>query len=97
MPLKETKPNLIRLTKVRPGQKTSRSWNLKFFFLKCRGEFGDVKTIFKIKKTFCFHENFSLLVSEVNFNDFVKNLHFSKFFPIKAFLAKFSMLFSNSA
>ena len=67
-----------------------------FFFLKCRGEFGDVKNNFQNKKTFCFHENFSLLVSEVNFNDFVKNLHFSKFFPIKAFLAKFSMVFSNS-
>ena len=53
MPLKETKPNLIRLTKVRPGQKTSRSWNLKFFFLKCRGEFGDVKNNFQNKKK-CF-------------------------------------------
>jgi len=31
------------------------------------------KTIFKVKKMFCFHENFSILVSEVNFNDFDHN------------------------
>jgi len=55
----------------------------------CRGEFGDVKNYIQNKNTFSFHENFSLLVSEVNFSDFVKNLDFSKFFPIKAFLEKF--------
>ena len=57
MPLKETKPNLIRLTKVRPGKKTSRSWNLIFFILKCRGEFGDVKNNFQNKKMFFDQQN----------------------------------------
>jgi len=44
-----------------------------------------------------FHENFSILVSEVNFNDFGKCLIYSNFFPLKAFLAIFMTLFSNSA
>ena len=81
---------------MRPGQKTSRSWNFKFFCLKFKGEFGDVKNNFQNKKTFSFHENFSILMSEVNFNDFGKCLIFSNFFPIRVFLTFFDAFFEFS-
>ena len=62
-----------------------------FFFLKCRGEFGDVENNFQSKKMFCFYENFSILVSEVNFNDFGKRLIFSNFFPFFHAFFEFSI------
>ena len=65
-----------------------------FFFLKCRGgELVDVKNNFQNKKMFFFHEKFSILVSEVNFNDFGKCLIFSNFFLLKAFLSFFRRFF----
>ena len=68
---KKTRQDIIELkvcANVKWGQVKKRvGFGISNFFLKCRGEFADVKNNFQNKKMFYFHENFSLLVSEVNF------------------------------